>query len=294
MKTVIPISRANAIRLRISKLSRKAPQFRRFKPFLFLLWLLDSALRTSKSLTSVAQGVTYQLDTNDLIDFRLLYFGNHDPEVVTYLKQQIGKTSAVLWDIGANVGAISLPLAAACPNLQIHAFEPSPLVFSRLQTNVDLNPHLTITSHPVALSNQSEMIDFFVSTEPHNSGVGNLAKTSNSNSTPVQVQCYAGDLLIEQGLAPAPTFIKIDVEGFEYEVFCGLNSLLKSGSLISQIVFEHEPYRLRDRHLPLTCVTQLLQQHGFQLFVLSETKLSELHESHLQKHCNLVACRTSC
>ena len=79
-------------------------------------------------------GTRYDLITEDLIDFRTAYFGGPTTlGVVDFLDARIRPPRTVLWDVGANVGSIFLPLARRHPELLIEAFEPAPPVIARLR-----------------------------------------------------------------------------------------------------------------------------------------------------------------
>jgi FkbM family methyltransferase len=216
-------------------------------------------------------GVSFSLQTTDLIDFNLFYLGCNELKVGKWLERRIKDGHCVLWDVGANVGSISLPLLQSCPNLIAYCFEPSPANVLRLETNVSLNPHLQerVTVVAQALSNRSGETEFFVSAEPHNSGVGSLRNMPNTVDTAVNVKVSAGDDLIESGEIPAPDFIKIDVEGFEYEVLQGLERYLRKATDLA-LIFEHVPDRLRVRKCSENGVFDLLHHLGYSTHLLNE------------------------
>jgi FkbM family methyltransferase len=269
-----------------------------FKGKTRLVRSLDNLLRkSSQSTHKTISSVNYVLDTRDLIDFRLFYFGVTETGVINYLREYIGDRDVVFWDIGANVGSVSLPLLNMCPQLTINAFEPSPPVFERLTNNLALNPSISdrINLLNIALSNFSGSVEFFSSAEPHNSGVGSLGKMHNTVNKAVEVSCYTGDDFIINDKLQQPSIIKIDVEGFEYEVIEGLVSLLKNSPAI-QIIFEHEPYRIDERGLKRDSVVQLLKQLDFELYCVPEDscnlKLIKFEEKMLSTHCDLLAMKT--
>ncbi|NEO83070.1 MAG: FkbM family methyltransferase [Spirulina sp. SIO3F2] len=292
------------LRLKISLITEQHLKFpRKTIPYLLsfiFCKVLDVLLGTrKKSATKRIRGITYQLDTQDLIDFRLFYFGCNENHLINYLQNQIKENHTVLWDIGVNIGSVSLPLIAACPNLQIHAFEASPPVFERLKINVDLNGLTRIKLHKIALGNECRVVDFFVSSMVRNSGVGSLASTSNSTNVPVQVDCYTGDHIIEKKIAIEPSLIKIDVEGFEYEVLAGMRSLLKTAANL-KIVFEHEPYRLKERGMRPDKIVNMLMDYGYEMYLIShqdafynisQNSLKKFELSMLKHKCDFVAIR---
>jgi len=273
---------------KISEVSQNFPQYKRFKPLVALLWGLDIFLRDNQQVIKSRQGVNYQLDTRDLIDFRLFYFGENESHIVKYLTNLIGSQKICLWDIGANVGSVCFPLITACPNLNIYAFEPSPPVFDRLKKNLNLNNLTRIHLNNFALNNYCGTVDFYPSSVLHNSGIGSLNKTDNGSQIPVKVDSYTGDYLIENNLIPQPSVIKIDVEGFEYEVFQGLESYFTKSDHIS-IIFEHEPYRFNQRKMASDQVIKLLESYGFKIYKLSQNKLSEFNPKHLKTKADFIA-----
>jgi FkbM family methyltransferase len=182
-----------------------------------------------------------------------------------------------------------------------YAFEPSPPVFKRLNKNVSLNYFPKIHIHQFAIGKECSSMNFFVSSKVNNSGVGSFASTLNSSNIPVQVDCFTGDFVIEKELAHQPSFIKIDVEGFESEVLLGMKSFLKTYKDL-QIIFEHEPYRLKERGIEPNQIVQFLLDLGFEIYRISLYKsfynisqysLEYFHPFMLKDKCDFVAIRKS-
>lgn len=164
------------------------------------------------------------LDIHDFIQFEILKEGFYEPEVWEALSS-FAAQDEVVWDVGANIGSVGI-LAAVNPRVkEVHCFEPSPKTFADLERNCRLNPRLKITAHSVALSERSQVRPLFLGLT-HNTGVAGFSPTWNAASVPVR--CVTGDEWIEQGNAPAPTLIKIDVEGAEELVLRGLAKTLKN------------------------------------------------------------------
>jgi FkbM family methyltransferase len=218
----------------------------------------------------MVDGVAYELDTGDLIGFNVLFAGGQESSLTKYLVGRIGAANVVVWDVGANIGAVSLPIARRAPNAVVHSFEPSPVVLPHLLRNVAANPALSsrVHVHPWALSNVSGETSFFVSNEKFNSGVGGLGHSHNRTQRAVSIRCWRGDDLLSAGEIPRPDFIKIDVEGFEIEALRGCEALLRSAEKPLEIVFEHCLYRLEERKLPRTQVVDYLRELGFELFAI--------------------------
>jgi hypothetical protein len=119
--------------------------------------------------------------------------------------------------------------------------------------------------------------------------VGGLGPSHNREDTPVEVAAKSGDDLIESGTAPSPSLIKIDVEGFELEVLQGLERFLRRSRSV-EVVFENEPYRLRERALDKHVVIEHLVKFGFEIRQIAERgTTAPLSESILDRTCDLVA-----
>jgi len=281
---------AKKLRLVVACRSRNRPPFRGRER---LLRATDRFLRTfdRSCIETDIDGVRFRLDTEDLIDFRLAYCGAHQSDLIDYISTRIPNAHFTIWDVGANVGSISLLLAARHSDISIHAFEPSPAIFSRLAANLQRNPKLSsrIDLHQEALSNESGNVRFFASSEPFNSGVGGLGPSLNREEAAVEVAAKCGDDLIESGGLPSPSLIKIDVEGFELEVLQGLERFLRRSRDV-EVVFENEPYRLRERAFDKRVVVEHLVKLGFEIRQIAERgTTAPFNEISLDRSCDLVA-----
>lgn len=287
-----PADLATRVRAFVSAVSRRLPNFRgKERAVRAFEGCLRRVAPNRQVLWVTVDGVNYALQIEDVIDYRIAYLSGHDAGVAGYLDRVIAGRSAVLWDVGANVGAISLPLARRHPGVSIEAFEPSPAVLSRLRRNLALNGDVArrVRVHDVALCDRVGFVDFYPSAEPENSGVGTLMPSANTEATPVRVSAHAGDALIATDAARPPDVIKIDVEGFEYEVLCGLREhLSRRRDLV--VIFEHEPYRLRAR-TQVGSAIELLTSLGFNLFGLTRrAQVEPLHAALLDDHIDILAC----
>jgi FkbM family methyltransferase len=210
------------------------------------------------------EGVAFAIRGHDLNEFVLAARAQHSAAVAAALHREITRRNVrCLWDIGANIGAIGLPLLKAHPGLFAVMFEPSVEVAGRLLGNIAHNPHLMerVRVMSVALAATEGLMRFHVSAPARNSGMGGLGPSDNRAELPLMVQAYPGDTLIAAGACPVPDLIKIDVEGFELDVFKGLERTLTLHR--PTIVFEHSLKRLRERRLARDAVTGFLEALGY-------------------------------
>jgi FkbM family methyltransferase len=210
------------------------------------------------------------IDERDWLQSHILHSGAYEPEVWTTLARYASGDD-VVWDVGAHIGSFTLTAAQDPRVSQVCAFEPDPGNLANLRRNLELNRTPTRV-FPVALSDVPGRRRL-VHGPPTNSGMSTFRPSSNTGmadhtrvngqSLPVyDVVCQTVDALIESKDAPAPTLMKIDVEGWEYYVLLGARALLES-RLLKALVVEAacDAFgRLEDTHLE-----ELLQRSGYSL-----------------------------
>ncbi|MDB5224639.1 MAG: methyltransferase, FkbM family domain protein [Candidatus Adlerbacteria bacterium] len=206
--------------------------------------------------------VQIRLMVNGAIDILRLSSVSKEPETVEWLEDRI-KPGSVLYDIGANVGAYSL-IAGALGKGRAHVFaiEPSFTNFYSLSRNV-LRNNLQNCVQPlyIALSNTSGTQKLFFSHIDSGAAKHSIGTSAQGDSAQLymQVPITTFDLMIESYGLPAPTLIKIDVDGFEYEVVKGAGKTLSLPDLKSVLI----EIDLDSEHGKE--IEQLILSHGFAL-----------------------------
>jgi FkbM family methyltransferase len=281
------------VRAKLASLSRRVSDF---PGKMRLTMALDAALRErSNSLCSESLGANFVVEGADIIEYSILWLGAYGRPVVECLLHEASAYSRrCFWDVGANIGAVCLPLAKADLGLSVHAFEPSPRALARLGMNAAANPTLkNLHVYGMALSNRRELVPFYESHTDHNSGIGSMyAETHNTQIVPILVHSVPGDAVIAEKTAPAPDLIKIDTEGWELEVIEGLGNLIDDDRPLS-ILWEHCLYRIEERRQPRDVIVRRLRDRGFSLFVCGERgHLSPFVDSMLDSDHDFLARRT--
>ena len=146
----------------------------------------------------------------------------------------------VFWDVGANIGFYSL-LGAAIVGRggRVVAFEPEPTSRARLEDNLARNAFDQVLVKPVALGRERATLGLEIASRA-SAGVHRLVGASGPglDGGRVDVEVWPGDAVVAAG-APAPTAIKIDVEGFELDVLAGLTDTLAAPSCRAVLVEVH-------------------------------------------------------
>jgi FkbM family methyltransferase len=169
------------------------------------------------------------------VGFFLLVDGVYEAEVLDFVFGRL-RPGAVVVDVGANIGAFTLPVAKAVGAAGcVIAIEASPLIFSYLQRNVTLNGLSNV--RPVqcaAFSYDRQTVSFYEAPIDY-FGKGSLG--AHYQASPVSVLTRTLDSLLSEHQVGRVDLIKLDVEGSEAAAFRGAEKLL-TGDSPPVVVFE--------------------------------------------------------
>ncbi len=143
----------------------------------------------------------------------------YEPDYLGGMLSELRPTD-VLYDIGANIGLVCLHAASRCRTV---AFEPDPGFHGRLRRNLELNPAMTVDVLRVAISDSDKPVTLF--TDGSEGTSPSLIRQRGENDT-VEVQGRTLDALVDDATLPAPTVLKLDIEGAEILALRGAERLL--------------------------------------------------------------------
>lgn len=184
--------------------------------------------------------------------FRL--YGEYGEHEVALLRWLLKPGDTVL-DIGANLGALTLPLAQhVAPDGKVLAFEPQLRAYRRLVTTLELNncANAHAINHAVGATPGVAQIPVPDEFTDGNHGSIGLNVDGRGPSAPVQV-----DTIDALGL-DACTLIKADVEGMELEVLQGAAATIAK--------FHPMLYVESDRMEKREALVRWMQAQGYQLW----------------------------
>ena len=127
----------------------------------------------------------------------------------------------VCLDIGANIGALTIPMSALCN--KVYAFEAGFEIYGMLKSNLLSNNIKNVEALYLAVSNKKDIVYFH-----HNRGNvgGSYVTPLVDNSTTSAVQAVRLDTWAKENLNRLD-FIKCDIEGFEVKFMKGAKQTLK-------------------------------------------------------------------
>jgi FkbM family methyltransferase len=150
--------------------------------------------------------------------------GTVEPHLQTLIKEYV-RPGATAYDVGANIGYVSLSLAKwVGASGQVFAFEPIPQSVAALRKNVEINRLSNIQILEVAVSDKRGKAIVRVS---ENLSTASLVWHQNDSSAmAIEIQTTSIDELVKAGSISEPSFVKIDVEGAEDKVLLGMRDTL--------------------------------------------------------------------
>ncbi len=164
-----------------------------------------------------------------------------------------------VWDIGANVGYYTKLFSERVGSEgTVFAFEPSPKNFSRLKSACSHLDNVKIFQSGLGRENGTLLL------QQGSDDLGATSRVLEKADEGIEVNIRSGMSLIRDGDAMPPNAVKIDVEGFEYEVLQGLDGHLETLSLRSIGIEVHFGI-LKERGMAEAPrhIEKLLQRHGF-------------------------------
>ncbi len=182
-----------------------------------IVLLLGRESRPRKIVGGLASGYRICVSPVENLGYLL---GTAEPHLQKIIKQYVGSGDTV-YDIGANVGYVSLSLAKRVgPDGHVIAFEPVPRNVDSLRENIEINGLGNIELLAFAASDRCG--EAVIRIAENLSTASLIWHRNNPSATEISIRTVAIDEMVESGELGSPTFVKIDVEGAEGSVLRGM------------------------------------------------------------------------
>jgi FkbM family methyltransferase len=214
------------------------------------------------------EGLIFNLDISDYQEY-LVYF-DMSADSSKPILNHLPTANGIIIDIGANIGYTALLMAKRLEqqNVSVIAFEPYPSTFIKLEENLGLNKFKNIKAENIALgSTESELM--MVQDCPSNSG-GYRAFNPNTHihGNVIKVTQTALDTYLE-GNRDSIIFIKIDVEGYEFNSLLGAMHTIRKH--MPMLYIELCDKNLRDQGSSAEQLTGLIETFGYNTILNAQT-----------------------
>jgi FkbM family methyltransferase len=191
-------------------------------------------------------GIAFELDLREGIDLSLFLFGVFQGHVLELTRRWV-PADGVIVDVGANIGAMTLPMAQHVARGRVLAVEPTDFAVAKLRANLALNP---------ALAARVSVFQTFLADRPSTESaltaysrwpVGTGAAETHPVHKGVAMPAPCGQTTLDELAArenlPALSLIKIDTDGHEFVVLSGATRCLERFRPV--VVFEASEYLMQ-------------------------------------------------
>lgn len=201
---------------------------------------------------------------NGFIDKHIFLYGVYEPFILDLISQYL-EAGMTFVDIGANIGQHSMYAARTVGATgAVYAYEPIPKIYNQLLTSVKVNNFNTIIhAKNIALGKVTAKETLHVSKNIGGSSLVNEEENKDQRQEDITVQICNGDE--ELRMLPRINLIKIDVEGYEYEVLTGILETLKKHRPTLLLEFSGQFYAQHTDHHGIK-ILSLLHNIGYHLY----------------------------
>lgn len=211
-------------------------------------------------------GSTVHFPPGALIVRELCERGAFEPEIIDRLIK-VARPGTTVFDVGANIGLMAIPVLRACDSCRVVSFEPSPNSLPHLQSTARDSAYSDRwIVRGVALAASAGELDFTVGRPEEALFEGFNSGSRIAGARVIKVTVSTIDDEWRALDRPQVSAIKIDVEGAEGGVLEGATELL-SAQQPALLIEWHEPYLARFGTPPATLLT-LIGRYGYQIFTI--------------------------
>jgi FkbM family methyltransferase len=234
---------------------------RRFLIYVILEWYASIFTPKFKKKQGVIikniEGSRMYLDIRDKgVSRELVLMGIREELFTRTLQDTLQEGDCVLC-IGANIGYYSLMEARLVgPRGKVYAIEPVPHNMKLLEDSIRLNNYGNIETFQLAMGQSDSMAKLYLSDHPNWSSFYPPRKVRRK----IDIEVTSVDSFLKG--KRLPDLIRMDVEGYEYEIIIGMSGLLASGIPLRLFVEFHPDIMGRPR---TAAFLDILKQHRFQL-----------------------------
>jgi FkbM family methyltransferase len=202
---------------------------------------------------------TFKRNSHNLIFKALAGFGralnrlyenrNHDINSngeLTVLKKLSKMNPSVIIDGGANVGDYSLSACRLIPNCRIYAFEPVKTTYQKLVANTEQHSWIHPFMH--GLFKDNCMLDINLYNADEHSSIFDIQGLPEKSQQKETIKLIKGDDFVSEKNIGSIDFLKLDIEGAEYDALLGFEKSIKSG-IIKAVQFEYGYINITTKHL---------------------------------------------
>jgi FkbM family methyltransferase len=226
--------------------------------------------RGKESVVETQAGFKIKTAIGDPVDNMIYVYGVWEQGTSEIIKK-LSKTCNTFVDVGCNIGYFACLYSWFNPEGKVYAIDPNPEMIRRTRENLELNSFSNYELLNFGVSNTSETLELNVARQKQKHSGSSFAYDPSYHSPDkidrIEVQVKTlGDIL--SGAVLESAFLKVDTEGFEYNVFSGLDP--DRGLIFDYIVFEYSCKALKQAGVEPASLMKLKLFSHYLLYSINE------------------------
>jgi FkbM family methyltransferase len=235
-----------------------------------ILYKLVKIFYKKDEVIVIRKKITYALNLSEGIDLSIFLFGNFQNSITDLEKFNL-PDEMVIFDIGANIGSITLKFAQKYKASKIYSFEPTDYAYEKLLLNIKLNPSLGARIKPMKLyfSERPQVqkdLEVYSSWKVDNSNNNVHPLHGGNKQRAKQISITTLDNYCNEYKIDKLDFIKIDTDGHELPILKGGEATINK--LRPIIVFEVGQYLLNERFLSFDEYFIFFENNNYKMYDL--------------------------
>jgi len=195
------------------------------------------------------------------ISSELKIFGVHEP-ITTKLTQQELKKGMICLDIGSNIGYYALMESKAVGNKgKVIAIEPSPKNFQQMKKNLDLEGVSNVEAYNFAAGDKDDEVNFLIHERSNLCSVIPKGEPVPKFANVITIPLKKIDSFIEEKKLEKLDFVRMDIEGYEINLFEGLWKTIRKFKPMIQMEFHDSLFNIEEK----TKFFQRLKKEGYEI-----------------------------
>lgn len=168
--------------------------------------------------------------------------GGWEPETFDAMHRIVSPGDRVI-DVGAWIGVTAI--YAASLGGEVVAYEPDPKAVAEMKANLELNEGLPVSIRAVALSTAPGLA--LLKSRSLGDSMSSLVRESARLGDAVEVECRAVEQEAREQHFAAARLVKVDVEGYEFQLVPRMMRTLRSGGFDGDLLLSTHAYPTVER-----------------------------------------------
>jgi FkbM family methyltransferase len=216
-------------------------------------------------------------NTREAVGQHIFYFGVWEPNLTHWIRKRLAPGDVFI-DVGANIGYFALLASRLVGSSgKVIAVEALPAIFSALQGNLKRNGVHNVRAVNCAAWDREQMIEIYTNAQdlPGQTTVSPAWANQYQLHTQSQVRAAPLSKILDADEIRAARLIKIDVEGAEWQVVCGMKSIMANCREDVEIALEVNRKALEANGRAPQDLVDLFREWGFHPYRVENDYLAE-------------------